>query len=406
MHTLSLFFSALGIVISLIIYTFSFRKYSTKSSLYLSLIYFITGLYGTTHYFMYEPSNLFITAILFNNFVPLYASIGPLVYLYTKSTLNDNTEKIDNRFLIYLLPFIIFFLDIAPYLFSSFAFKLETVKAITLNSMQFGAVRHLFFTDQYSTFFRQLVNFIYIISALILLIRNKIKQPISISQLKLIKRWLYFLLISHTIINVAKMTESITKMNALHYPILNGISNNLLYTSWIFYAAFVLAILYYPNILYSLPQDKVTTILDEIEASQENQTENDKIEKKTYKAFELSNDYILKIEKVINDYILKKPYVEDKFGLSVLTSETRIPTHHLNYFFKEHLNTNFNHWKNDLKIKHSCALIEEGKLDDITIEALALQCGFKSYSHFFTVFKEHTNTTPSEYVYTIKNGSN
>lgn len=62
------------------------------------------------------------------------------------------------------------------------------------------------------------------------------------------------------------------------------------------------------------------------------------------------------------------------------------------------MNTNFNAWKNKLKIEYAVALINSGELNQITIEALAMKSGFKSYSNFFTVFKAQLNIAPSEYI--------
>ena len=125
-------------------------------------------------------------------------------------------------------------------------------------------------------------------------------------------------------------------------------------------------------------------------------------EKKQYKAFELEATYLDEINLLIEDYIKKQPFLLDKFSMSVLTTETKIPMHHLNLYFKNYLNTNFNTWKNKLKINYALTLIDSGILNQITIEAVALKSGFKSYSNFFTVFKNNTGISPSEYIDKLK----
>jgi AraC-like DNA-binding protein len=43
-------------------------------------------------------------------------------------------------------------------------------------------------------------------------------------------------------------------------------------------------------------------------------------------------------------------------------------------------------------------LINEGSLNNLTIEAIAIKSGFQSYSNFYNVFKEELGVTPSDYI--------
>ena len=43
-----------------------------------------------------------------------------------------------------------------------------------------------------------------------------------------------------------------------------------------------------------------------------------------------------------------------------MSADTDIPVHHLSYYFNEHLNVNFNTWKNDHKINFVIEQIEKG----------------------------------------------
>ena len=133
-------------------------------------------------------------------------------------------------------------------------------------------------------------------------------------------------------------------------------------------------------------------------------TEIESEEKKTTKTFKLEEEYLEKIHKMMEAYIKDAPFTKDKFSLSVLTSDTKIPMHHLNLYFKDYLNTSFNVWKNKLKIEFAVNLINSGVLNQITIEALAMKSGFKSYSNFFTVFKDQMHVSPSEYIESLNRG--
>jgi AraC-like DNA-binding protein len=105
----------------------------------------------------------------------------------------------------------------------------------------------------------------------------------------------------------------------------------------------------------------------------------------------------LKIEK----YIENKPYLNPEFNLTVMSTDTDIPVHHLSYFFNEYLNVNFNTWKNDLKIAYVIDLINNGSGEILTLDALAKQAGFGSRTSFFNSFKQKIGVTPSEYLNSI-----
>jgi AraC-like DNA-binding protein len=81
-----------------------------------------------------------------------------------------------------------------------------------------------------------------------------------------------------------------------------------------------------------------------------------------------------------------------------MSAETDIPVHHLSYYFNEHLQVNFNTWKNDLKIAHVIDLIQNGSGEILTLDALAKQAGFGSRTSFFNSFKQKMGVTPSEYL--------
>lgn len=57
-----------------------------------------------------------------------------------------------------------------------------------------------------------------------------------------------------------------------------------------------------------------------------------------------------------------------------------------------------------MRISQAIKLIEEGYLKSNTIESLAMNVGFSSYSPFYTSFKKITGTSPQEY--TLKDNQN
>ena len=106
------------------------------------------------------------------------------------------------------------------------------------------------------------------------------------------------------------------------------------------------------------------------------------------------------IKNKLDLFLTNIPQGED-FKLSTLTIETKIPAHHLNLYFKEELKTTFTTWKNKHKLKYAIQLINDGSLNNLTIEGIAIKAGFPTYSNFYNIFKEELNQTPSEYLHSI-----
>jgi AraC-like DNA-binding protein len=153
------------------------------------------------------------------------------------------------------------------------------------------------------------------------------------------------------------------------------------------------SLLFFPNILYGLPQLDYNMI-----KKSKPTIEVDTLLKKEAKSFEISDDKLSLLSAKIDAYLLSLPYLNTHFTLSVMSADTDIPAHHLSYYLNEHLKINFNTWKNDLRINHVISLIESGSYETLTLDALSKQSGFGSRSSFINAFKLKTGQTPSEYL--------
>jgi AraC-like DNA-binding protein len=181
-------------------------------------------------------------------------------------------------------------------------------------------------------------------------------------------------------------------LKTLNFITISENASQIIYNlSWLSHNIIIIIILFYPSVLYNLPQALNYETKDNFK----------EIDKKTYKQYTLNNDYTNNIKDKINYFLENKKEGED-FKLSTLTFETKIPTHHLNLYFKEELKISFTNWKNKHKLKYALKLIEEGSLNNFTIEAIAMKSGFQTYSNFYNLFKEETKKTPSEYIQSIK----
>lgn len=404
---LSLFVSVLSVFVAVLLFSFHILKKVSKPNIYLSIFFLVYGIYGISHYIMLESSNTFLYAFFFNNFTPLYVLIGPSIYLYVKKTINDESCVLCKDELLHLIPTLITIIDLSPYLFKSFEFKTQFANEILINSNNISLTPHLIFNDYLGSLYRQILNLAYLLLTIKLILFPKKSIVISNKQEKIVMNWIKLLVVTVTSFFVFMLLYLIS----LKLKIGNNNSDNLssiyLKITWIIHAILIVIIFSFPTILYGIPQLTPSNpffknYTDPIDNSDLIKDERIVEEKKQYKAFELEATYLDEINLLIEDYIKKQPFLLDKFSMSVLTTETKIPMHHLNLYFKNYLNTNFNTWKNKLKINYALTLIDSGILNQITIEAVALKSGFKSYSNFFTVFKNNTGISPSEYIDKLK----
>ena len=87
-------------------------------------------------------------------------------------------------------------------------------------------------------------------------------------------------------------------------------------------------------------------------------------------------------------YFQSKPYLQSGFNLSNIARETQIPYNQITLFFQVYLKVNFSDWKNSSRINHAKDLISNGQAKNVTLEAIALSCGYLSRSNFINAFKK------------------
>lgn len=94
----------------------------------------------------------------------------------------------------------------------------------------------------------------------------------------------------------------------------------------------------------------------------------------------------------------KHLFRNQKTTFSDLAFEIGVPVNHVVYLFKYHCKTSFTEYKTIHKIEDAKSLIDFGYLKTNTLESLAFEIGFSSYSPFFKAFKKYTGDSPNEYV--------
>jgi len=106
-------------------------------------------------------------------------------------------------------------------------------------------------------------------------------------------------------------------------------------------------------------------------------------------------NYIVDIE---NLAVNSNAFFTEKYNTTNLANELNIPKSHILYLFKYHSKIKFSEFKKIIRIQKTISLIEEGYLKKNTMESLASEVGFTSYSSFFKSFLSITGVSPQEYL--------
>jgi AraC-like DNA-binding protein len=111
---------------------------------------------------------------------------------------------------------------------------------------------------------------------------------------------------------------------------------------------------------------------------------------------------LLEIDQTIKQYISNHPYLTKGFTITKITLDTGIPSHQISLYYKDFLKTNFNDWKNKLRIEYAVSEIKSGNWSKYNIEKITDKTGFSSRSNFNKAFFANMNQTPSEFLKELK----
>jgi len=385
-----LYLTILGFIITFLILIN--LKTSNKSNLYLFFFLLINNIYSLSHYAAIDSGNNFFTAIMLVHFTPLYLLLGPVFYFYVRGLVYDDAT-LSKKDIIHFIPAVLVLINISPYIFQGIDQKLFFASEVMKDPVNLLKNNFLFLSPTVSFISRPIFAIIYLIPASVLIYKKRLNENYNDIQSKLIYRWLISLISITALLYFAFLVFSIVS-----YSNKNTIENAAR-TEYILFATAIgllllnFSLLFFPNILYGLPQLDYAMFKSRNKAT----VANEEL-KKGVKSFEISEDKLSLLKSKIDAYLLTLPYISLHFTLSVMSAETDIPAHHLSYYLNEHLQINFNAWKNDLRINHVINLINNGSYESLTLDALSKQSGFGSRSSFINAFKLKTGQTPSEYL--------
>ena len=380
-----LYLSIFTIAISIILLYYNWS--ANKNILFVSSVFILTSLFGIGHYFMALGDSRFWLAVFYNHFSPLMFLIGPFLYFYVRNTLN-NSNVLTNKDWLHFIPALVALIGTIPYIVQPFEKKLKIADQIIQDLDSFKKIEVNLFYDMGQSFaLRCLFAFIYLIYCIRILWKTNTSEINEKrgdkKQFLIVYRWLIILLTSLLCIFVS---FTILTMNAIRSTPSETINDGyvLYFLSGLAYSIMSFSLLLFPEILYGIPNQKIPN-------PPKKKKEKIIVNPKEDPFFDLSTS----IQKYLTE---KKPFLNPDFEISDIALDLNASQNQVSYCINYLMGVKFSSLKADLRIEHAVKLLKDGTNSKITIEAIGKQSGFKTRSHFYTVFKEKTGFTPTEYL--------
>jgi len=379
--------SLLGFIFAGIILIFSSYKKSMNAFLAAYLLF--SNLFSLIYYIIFENESVELAAFFALNFTPFYFLTLPFLHLYIVSHRKDFTFKA--RYILFFAPFLLILLNVSPYLLTPFSAKLVVAKAMLVNAEALYQTDLLFLPYYYQSLIRPIFNLLFILYTIRTYYRERhsfIFQPGKFNE----RSFVFGVLVISGLLNTLSFTFILNKLLVQSFDINLFASISFSQVNKLFSylsAGQNLLLLFFPQILF---REQVIMEKPVRRKNDAGQTEDSII----------SQERLLEIDQVVQAYIIDSPYLEKGFTVTKITQDTGIPSHQISMYFKDFLHTNFNDWKNKLRIEYAISEVKSGRWSKYTIETIATKSGFSSRSNFNKAFIACMNQTPSEFLKELK----
>jgi AraC-like DNA-binding protein len=392
-----LLLSGLGIFFSILLLTYN--KGYKSANIYLGLFLFSFNIITLTHYFYAFNNSKELIAFVWS--VPLNGlayAIGPLAFLYVRSILTDSSFFTKQDWVHFILFALIFFGRL-PSNFESWETKLVLADEFIHDSWRNFSYSKLnvLLPVRINYLIKGLHFLLYLLAIWYLILTTKFKKSSKNEypkQVKIVSNWLFIFavivsflgfLFSRIILNFLDAEDRITLQN----------EGNILFSLvFVGFLIFIIGLVLYPQILYGLPLDRTSLIIN---ANESSVPEKEKIE-----TISFDEDYIEKIRLLLLNWIEQKKYLDAESMTSSLSKDIDLPNHHVTYFFNHVNDEKYIEWRNRKRIEYAMSLINSKNGYNKTIENLGKESGFKSYSAFIHSFKKITGKLPKDYMKDLK----
>lgn len=379
-----LFSIFLGLIVaSLLAVPVNNRKHSNS----ILAIYVGCFVLFSTHNFLQQEGMLLRFPFLFRFTKPLHYIVGPLVFLYVRSVVFNEVHFRKWDWLFLVLP-VLHTVELLPF----FMMDIERKKALIMHFME-NMNRGLSHNEGilppfFHPVFLGIYNGVMLAASHRFLRKARSSMNSEPNSQNLVQfRWLKFFTGANTIIWAVLLLHMMTfQVLPVNTFLLNNVEAALLLI------AIVIALFFYPNILYGFQDAGSGDVGDNNED--------------TDKAFAISPDkkqeYLSRIKECFEQ---KQVYLQQGYTIRMLSDETKIPYTYLSQVVNQEFAMNFNELVNSYRVEYVKKLLLQPEAQQYTFEALAEKAGFRSRATFSRAFHRFAGCTPTEYLRKSTEGS-
>jgi AraC-like DNA-binding protein len=103
------------------------------------------------------------------------------------------------------------------------------------------------------------------------------------------------------------------------------------------------------------------------------------------------------LDRLLNLMNHEQPFKDGDLTIQKLAEKLSIPSHHLSQTINERLGQSFSDFINSYRVEDAKKKLLDPAFSHLSVLGIAEEVGFNSKSSFNSVFKKHTNMTPSEF---------
>lgn len=122
-----------------------------------------------------------------------------------------------------------------------------------------------------------------------------------------------------------------------------------------------------------------------------------------YEKSELSQSERISIyNKLLEIMVEKRLHLNSEITIDDLSKEVQVSKHNLSQVINRETGDNFYSFINKYRLEEFKEAIKENRYPNFTLISIALECGFRSSSSFYSVFKKETGLTPKQFIDSLK----
>ena len=385
-----------------------FNRGYKKANRFLAGVLFCSSLYSLLLYVFLFSGSVYWSTIFVTCIPSSFFLLGPFSFFYVRSILRDNSKLSRVDYLHFVL-FLVCLSGTLPFLFSSWENKLIVGQNMLSNHWNWAKYKvNSILPYKVNQGIRPFHIALYMVMQWKLVWRFFMspshKQTYN-SQWHIIKKWLLIYCTIFTLLCVCFSLSMIKNLVYENKADFLSTAYSLIVLGTVGYFSLIILLFFFPQVVYGLPvvvysqpkeQPPITISHDEsqIDIISTFQEETETADRMNF----FSEEYGMQISGLLINYLQSNKHLSYDCTLSHLSDTINIPSHHLSYYFNNIIDIKFTDWRNNNRIDYATALIVEGELNNRTLEAIALKCGFTTQSTFIRAFKQKTGVTPSVYL--------